>query len=54
VGRVPAFPAGETCHAVLTLAPGQYVLMDDLTVLRPDGVVVSYLAKGMVSQIIVK
>jgi hypothetical protein len=50
VGRIGPFPAGTTCDGVFTLAPGTYLLMDDITVLRGNGVVVSNLAEGMLAQ----
>ena len=53
VGRIGPFPAGETCDGVFTLTPGTYLLMDDVTVLRPNGVVVSNLAEGMLTELTV-
>jgi hypothetical protein len=54
VGRIGPFPAASTCDGVFALTPGTYLLMDDITVLKPNGTVVSNAANGMVSQITVK
>jgi hypothetical protein len=54
VGRIGPFPAGTTCDGVFALTSGTYLLIDDITVLKPSGVVVSNAANGMVGQITVK
>ena len=51
VGRIGPFPAGETCDGVFTLTPGTYLLMDDVTVLRPNLVVGSNLSEGMLTEL---
>jgi len=53
VGRIGPFPAQSTCDGVFALTPGTYVLMDDITALRGNGVVVSNAAKGMVAELTV-
>ena len=54
VGRIGPFPAAQTCDGVFALTPGTYLLMDDITTLKPNGAVVSNAANGMVGQITVK
>jgi hypothetical protein len=54
VGRIGPFPARSTCDGVFALTSGTYLLMDDITVLKPIGAVVSNAATGMVSQITVR
>ena len=53
VGRIGPFPAPQTCDGVFALTPGTYLLMDDITTLKPNGAVVSNAANGMVGQITV-
>jgi hypothetical protein len=50
VGRLGPFPAKTTCDGVFALSPGTYLLLDDITVLKPNGTVVSNAANGMVAQ----
>ena len=54
VGRIGPFPAAQTCDGVFALSPGTYLLMDDITTLKPNGAVVSNAANGMVGQITVR
>jgi hypothetical protein len=54
VGRIGPFPAGQTCDGVFALTPGTYLLLDDITTLKPNGTVVSNAANGMVNQITVR
>jgi len=53
VGRLGPFPAKTTCDGVFALTPGTYLLIDDITTLRPNGAVVSNAANGMVAQLTV-
>ena len=50
VGRIGPFPAKTTCDGVFALSPGTYLLLDDITVLKLNGTVVSNAANGMVAQ----
>lgn len=52
IGEIEAFPPGETCDGVFSLAPGEYTLVCNLTE-GEHGKVESHLAEGMVTTLTV-